>query len=139
MKLAARLRLSKAEAARLAAWATTPVIDDEMSQAAFDRLLYRQGPEGIATRLRLALSVARGKAEGDFAEMARTARIGKLLDRTENWKKPAFPISGSDALNAGIGAGPRVGEVLADIEQQWVDGNFTMDRATLLARLRDLV
>jgi poly(A) polymerase len=69
--------------------------------------------------------------------MARTARLGKLLDRTATWKKPAFPISGGDALAAGIAAGPRVGEVLADLERQWIDGNFAMDRATLLARLRD--
>jgi poly(A) polymerase len=138
-KLAERLRLSKAEAARLAAWATAPAIDDGMSEAAFDRLLYRHGPEGLTPRLKLALAVARGKAEGDFAEMSRSARIGKLLERAKGWKKPAFPISGADALKAGIAAGPRVGEVLADIERQWIDGNFVMDRATLLARLRDLV
>jgi poly(A) polymerase len=137
-KLAERLRLSKAEAARLAAWATAPVIDDGMSEAAFDRLLYRHGPEGLTTRLKLALAVARGKAEGDFAEMSRSGRIGKLLERTKSWKKPAFPISGADALTAGIAAGPRVGEALADLEMQWIDGNFALDRAELLARLRDL-
>jgi poly(A) polymerase len=138
-KLSERLRLSKAEAARLAAWAAAPAIDDEISTAAFDRLLYRHGPEGIVTRLKLALAVARGKAEGNFAEMARTARIGKLLDRTTGWTKPAFPINGGDALNAGIASGPRVGEALAEIERQWVEGNFAMDRAALLARLKDSV
>jgi poly(A) polymerase len=137
-KLSERLRLSKAEGARLANWAAAPVIDDESSLAALDRLLYRHEPEGILTRLKLALAVARGKAEGDFAEMARTARIGKLLDRAVGWTKPVFPISGADALSVGIPAGRRVGELLADLERQWVDGNFSMDRATLLARLRDL-
>ncbi|MET0747356.1 MAG: CCA tRNA nucleotidyltransferase [Rhizobium sp.] len=137
-KLAERLRLSKAEAARLAAWATAPGLDDGMSEAAFDRLLYRHGPEGLSTRLKLALAIARGKAEGDFAEMSRSARLGKLLERTKSWKKPAFPVSGADALAAGITAGPRVGEVLASLEQQWVDDNFALDRATLLARLSDL-
>ncbi|WFR94211.1 CCA tRNA nucleotidyltransferase [Rhizobium tumorigenes] len=138
-KLAIRLRLSKAEAARLATWAAAPVVDDEISDAAFQRLLYGHGAEGIRTRLKLALAVARGKAEGDFAEMARTARIGKLLDRAGGWQKPVFPVSGADALKAGIAAGPRVGEVLGDLERQWVDENFATDKATLLSRLREMV
>lgn len=136
--LAERLRLSKAEAAYLQAWANMPAVKDDISEAAFDRLLYRHDPSGVAARLKLALAVARGKAEGDFDEMARAARLGKLLERTAKWKKPAFPLGGSDALAAGIGAGPRVGELLGKIEQEWLDGNFAMDRAKLLARLKDL-
>ncbi|MGZ9724388.1 CCA tRNA nucleotidyltransferase [Rhizobium miluonense] len=137
-KLAERLRLSKAEAAYLQAWANAPGIKDEISEAAFDRLLYRYDPSGIAVRLKLALAVARGKAEGDFEEMARTARLGKLLERASKWKRPTFPLSGSDALAAGISAGPRVGELLGKLEQEWLEGNFTVDRAGLLARLTDL-
>lgn len=135
--LAERLKLSKADAGRLAAWASAPVINDETPSAAFGKLLYKHGTDGISTRLRLALAVARSKAEGDFSEMARTARLGKLLDIAEHWQKPVFPVSGGDALEAGIQPGPRVGETLAAIEQQWVDSNFSLDRATLLARLKE--
>ena len=137
-KLAERLRLSKAEAAYLQAWANAPAVNDDISEAAFDRLLYRYDPVGVAARLKLALAVARGKAEGDFEEMARSARLGKLLERTEKWKKPAFPVSGADALAAGVAAGPRVGELLGTLEQEWTEGNFSADRASLLARLKDL-
>lgn len=137
-KLAERLRLSKAEAAYLQAWAKAPAVKDDISEAAFDRLLYRHDPAGVAARLKLALAVARGKAEGDFEEMARAARLGKLLERTGKWKKPAFPLSGADALAAGVDAGPRVGELLGTIEQEWIEGNFAADRASLLARLQDL-
>lgn len=137
-KLAERLRLSKAEAAYLQAWANAPTVNDDISEAAFDRLLYRHDPSGVAARLKLALAVARGKAEGDFEEMSRAARLGKLLERTAKWKKPAFPLSGADALAAGVTAGPRVGELLAKLEQEWVEGNFAGDRASLLARLKEL-
>ncbi len=137
-KLAERLRLSKAEGAYLQAWANAPIVKDDISDAAFDRLLYRHDPTGIAVRLKLALAVARSKAEGDFEEMARVARLGKLLERMEKWKKPTFPLNGGDALAAGVDAGPRVGELLGKIEQEWLDGNFTMNRASLLARLKDL-
>jgi poly(A) polymerase len=137
-KLAERLRLSKAEGAYLQAWANAPIVKDDISKVAFDRLLYRHDQTGVAVRLKLALAVARSKAEGDFEEMARVARLGKLLERTSNWKKPAFPLNGADALAAGVGAGPRVGELLGKIEQEWLDGNFAMNRASLLARLKDL-
>ncbi len=56
--LAARLRLSKAEAAYLAHWASAPVVDPEMKETALDRLLYRQGVDGVKTRLKLALASA---------------------------------------------------------------------------------
>ena len=136
--LSERLKLSKAEAARLQAWAKAPSVKDDLSEAAFDRLLYRNGADGIASRLKLALALARGKAVSDFDEMARAARLSNLLERAEKWKKPVFPVNGSDALEAGLPAGPRVGETLGKLEEQWVEGNFALDRATLVARLKEL-
>ncbi|ARQ11152.1 poly(A) polymerase domain-containing protein [Rhizobium etli] len=135
--LAARLKLSNAEAATLKAWATAAPVNDEISPAAFERLLYRNGTDGIMTRLKLALAVARGKAEGDLGEMARSARLCKLMDRAANWKKPQFPLNGGDVLAAGVASGPRVGELLAVLENQWVEENFTSDRTALLARLKE--
>ncbi|RFB92818.1 CCA tRNA nucleotidyltransferase [Rhizobium leguminosarum bv. trifolii] len=137
--LAARLKLSNAEAATLKAWAMAAPVNDDMSSAAFERLLYRNGAEGITTRLKLALGVARGKAEGDFDEMARSARLTKLLDQAATWKKPQFPLNGGDVMSAGIASGPRVGELLAGLENQWVEENFVSDRAALLARLQERV
>ncbi|WP_112941080.1 MULTISPECIES: CCA tRNA nucleotidyltransferase [unclassified Rhizobium] len=137
--MAARLKLANAEAVVFKAWANAAPINDEMSTAAFDRLLYRNGAEGIITRLKLALAVARGKAEGDMAEMARSARLNKLLDHANAWVKPSFPVNGGDVIAAGIPSGRQVGETLATLEHQWVEENFASDRATLLARLSDRV
>ncbi|MBO9196486.1 CCA tRNA nucleotidyltransferase [Rhizobium sp. 16-449-1b] len=137
--MAARLKLANAEAAVFKAWANAAPINDEMSMAAFDRLLYRNGAEGIITRLKLTLAVARGKAEGDMAEMARSARLNKLLDHANAWVKPSFPVNGGDVMAAGIPSGRQVGETLAALENQWVEENFASDRATLLARLSDRV
>ncbi|MBB3394613.1 MULTISPECIES: CCA tRNA nucleotidyltransferase [unclassified Rhizobium] len=137
-KMAARLKLANAEFAWFKAWAKAPVINDELSSAAFARLLYRHGGDGIQTRLKLALATARGKAEGDMQEMARSARLGKLLELAENWKKPQFPINGTDVMGAGVSAGKQVGETLSALENFWIEENFSPDRAALLARLNDL-
>jgi poly(A) polymerase len=138
-KMAERLKFANAEAAFFKAWANAAPVNDEISSAAFERLLYRNGVEGIVTRVKLALAVARGKAEDDMKEMARSARLNKLLDHAGSWVKPAFPINGSDVMEAGIPSGRQVGETLSALENQWVEENFLSDRAALLARLDGLV
>ncbi|MGR6430156.1 CCA tRNA nucleotidyltransferase [Rhizobium sp. PAMB 3174] len=135
--LAKRLRLSNAEAAELAAFAGAPPIADDISDRAFDRLLYRSGPEGIIARLRIDLANARAKAGADMLAMAKVGRLSLLLERAERWKKPVFPLSGADMLAAGMQPGPKVGDVLKGLEEEWVKSNFVMDRASLLARLDD--
>ncbi|KAB1087460.1 CCA tRNA nucleotidyltransferase [Neorhizobium galegae] len=137
--LAKRLRMSNAEAAELAAWANAPVLPDEVTDVGFDRLLYRHGAEGLVIRLRLALASARTAAEGDPAAMRRSARLSVLLKRAENYEKPVFPVGGADIVAAGVPAGKRVGEILKELEDLWVERNFTLDRAALTARLEDMI
>ncbi|HEV7309532.1 CCA tRNA nucleotidyltransferase [Ensifer sp.] len=133
--MAERLRLSKAEAGFFHHWAKAPVIATTTVDTALDRLLYRHGAEGITTRLRLALASARRKSEVDPALLAETASLRRLLARAEGWQRPKFPLTGADVLKAGVPAGPRVGGILSELETLWVERNFTLDRANLLARL----
>ncbi|MQB10548.1 CCA tRNA nucleotidyltransferase [Agrobacterium sp. ICMP 6402] len=137
--LATRLRLSKAEAGYLASWASAPVIDPEMKETALDRLLYRQGVEGVRTRLKLALASARADLSAGGAAMQKVARLSTLLTRAEKFKKPGFPLSGADVMAAGVEAGPKVGEVLKSLEEKWIDVNFSLDRAALTARLKTML
>ncbi len=136
--LAQRLRLSRAEAAYLADWAAAPDIPKTIAETAFDRMLYRTGREGLTTRLKLALALVRSKAADDPQAMAESARLQRLLTRASGWTRPAFPLSGADVLAAGVAAGPAVGKVLGTLETEWVEGNFTLDRAALMARLETL-
>ena len=136
--LSARLRLSNAEAAQLKAWVTAPIISDEMSDIAFDRLLYHEGVDGILFRLKLALASVRTQAEGDMAAMKRAGRLSTHLARAVAWQKPVFPLSGADVLVAGVAAGPRVGALLTTLEDLWISRNFALDRAALLARLDEI-
>ncbi|WP_296097476.1 CCA tRNA nucleotidyltransferase [uncultured Agrobacterium sp.] len=133
--LASRLRMSKNEAARLDQWAKAPAVDPSLAETALDRLLYRQGIEGVKARLKLALASARADVFGADASMQKIARLSMLLTRAEKFSKPAFPLSGADALAAGLPAGPQVGEILGELEATWIDGNFALDREALLSRL----
>jgi poly(A) polymerase len=137
--MAKRLRMSKAEAARLAAWAAVPNLPDEVTDVGFDRLLYRQSEEGMVMRLKLALAAARSAAEGDPAAMRKSARLSVLLGRAEAYERPVFPLSGADILAAGVPAGKKVGEILVSLENFWVERNFLPDRAALTTRLDELL
>jgi poly(A) polymerase len=137
--LAKRLRLSKTEATSLAHWAGSPVVPETITDAVFDRMLYRNGRDGLVTRLKLALASARSAVDDDAATMQKAARLATLLKRAENFQKPAFPLSGVDVLALGVPAGPKVGEILSGLEQKWIEMNFSWDRAALLGRLQTAV
>lgn len=133
--LADRLRMSKSDAGYLLGWAKAPKVADGIADVAFDRLLYRNGADGIVVQLKLALAAARTKVEDGIEAMQKAARLQVLLARAASWTKPVFPLTGADVLATGIAAGPKVGEILSTLEHQWVEGNFASDRATLIARL----
>jgi len=137
--LAERLRLSKAEAACLVRFAEAPAIAPTLPEAALDRALYRSVKEGIIARLKLSLAAARRKSETDPAFLAETAAFQRLLARAEKWQRPDFPLNGADVLKAGIAPGPQVGELLSELENFWVERNFGVDRAALVARLESLI
>ena len=136
--MASRLRMSNSEAKRLKQWASAPVIDPAIVDTAFDRLLYRQGVDGIKMRLKLALAAARADVSAGEA-MQKIARYSTLMSRAEKFQRPEFPISGADVLASGIAPGPKVGEILGVLEEKWIDVNFSLDRAALTARLQDIV
>lgn len=137
--LAERLRLSKAEAATLDYWASAPEIAPKLAETAFDRLLYRNGPQGLTMRLKLALAAARARGLGNADALAFAGLCQRLLARVQKWQKPSFPLNGADVLAAGLPAGPKVGTLLSAIEDEWLAGNFHEGRAKLLARLEALV
>lgn len=139
--MAKRLRLSRAETSSLTFFAEAPVVSADTKEAALDRLLYRSGKAGIITRLKLDLASARMAAsEGlDAVAMAKVAAFSRLLARAEAFERPVLPVSGADLLAAGIGPGPKVGELLKRLEDEWVEKNFSFDRTKLLGRLKDMV
>ncbi|TWF54588.1 CCA tRNA nucleotidyltransferase [Neorhizobium alkalisoli] len=137
--MAKRLKMSKADAGKLIAWAEAPSLPDEITDVGFDRMLYRNDVEGIITRLRLALASARVAAEDDPMAMRKSARLSVLLKRAETYQRPVFPLQGADVMTAGVPAGKRVGEILGQLEDFWVERNFTPDRDSLKSRLDAIV
>lgn len=131
--MAKRLRLSKAEAARLAVFADAPPPGAALTPAALDRLLFEYGREGVGDRLRLALARARATASESDKAAAEAERFTALLDHALSWTHPVFPLRGADLLARGIAPGPELGATMQRLSAAWVHSGFALDREALLA------
>lgn len=123
--LAARLRLSGAEAAALAAL-RGPVPSPGEDDAALRRALAEHGHEALHGRLLLA--EARGEP-GDLAGLRR---------RLDGIERPEFPLQGRDALALGVPPGPAVGRLLALVRAWWMERGCVDDADACRGRLREL-
>jgi poly(A) polymerase len=130
--LAAQLKMSRAEAARLCAWAAAPVLKPTAAITVLDRELYRHGCEPLCDRIRLSLVSARARAEAEPAALTEAAGFSRHLAQAKDWTRPAFPVSGADLIARGVEPGPGMGARLSALEDRWVDSNFTLSKDALL-------
>jgi poly(A) polymerase len=129
--IATRWKLSNADRDRLtAALADGDRIASYLKAPDVRRLLYRLGTDVFRDRVRLAWAAA------PKSQPALAWRM--LLAMAQSWDRPRFPLSGRDVMAAGVPEGARVGVVLAALEAEWADSDFTLDEAALRARLAAL-
>lgn len=131
--LAERLRLSKADTAALSAWADAPLPDPSLIESAFAKLLYSSNANGIKWRLKLGLATARTRAAEDDNALIAAAGFQRLLDFLGRWKRPVFPVRGKDLLARGFEPGAELGAKLTELEQRWIESDFTLTREQLIA------
>jgi tRNA nucleotidyltransferase/poly(A) polymerase len=132
--LAARLKLSNADSARLTNWAQSPLPKHDTSEGAAARLLYHCDPQGLIDRLRTALAGARARAVESNEALVEAAGYARLLKLTESWNRPVLPLRGADLEALGFQRGLRLGETLKALETEWIESGFRLDRDVLLAR-----
>ena len=129
-RLAARFRLSNAEALVLALGASDGIDDGLPGEDAAKRVLYRLGPE------RFGLYVMLAWASSSAAITDPQWRGAASLP--ERWQAPVFPLRGPDITALGDFSGPRIGAMLRTIEQRWIADCFAHDREALLALAKEL-
>ena len=126
--VAHRLKLSNAEAARLATLtAFEPALTAASPQLDLYRALYHLGQGAVADRLLVAWA-----CDGDDSGWK------TQLARTSAWQDKTLPVSGADVLALGLAPGPKVGELLRAVENWWIESGFTPDRDAALEYLKAL-
>lgn len=135
--MAARLKMSTAETERLRRWARSPSIPANSSEGDLAKLMYRHGKQAVLDRLQLSIASARSSSEGEGG--AAGADDSRLVAFAEKWEQPRFPVSGKDLAALGVAQGPKMGALLSELENLWVDSGFELGRDALLDRAaRDL-
>ena len=127
--LARRLRLSRAESARLekAVETSAKLIASPDSAPVGDRL-YRWGEGTFGDALAVAWADCRAKG-GEESVFERHARA------LAAWVRPVFPLGGKDAIALGAAPGPSIGRALEEVEAWWIGEGFAPGRDACLARL----
>lgn len=126
------LRLSNAQAERLDDLARAQEkIVSYLAIKDVRRLLYRLGPKRFKDRV--FLKWAEDPKESNFVQWR------ALLALADAWERPRFPLTGANVMAAGVPEGPLVGRVLAEVEEWWIDSDFTDDEFSLAERLKAVV
>ena len=130
--VADRLRLSNADRDRLTdlAGATEKVVC-YLSVKETRKLLYRLGTARF--RDRVLLRWAEDPKESNAIQWR------ALLAMADAWQRPNFPLTGEDVMAAGVRQGPLVGRILSEVEDWWIDSDFTEDEFSLAERLKAVV
>lgn len=113
--LAGRLRMSGVERDRLIDFARAkdqfaPDMTEKMAKAT----LYRIGEQ---TSLDVILWLWACDPDGDWRP---------LFELASTWPRPEFPVRGADLIRRGFAPGPELGEKLREIENAWIENDFSM-------------
>lgn len=120
------MKVSNAERTRLTAAVRRVGVHPGMDRKAMRAALYEQGREAVEDQL--VLAAARGEGRRDA--------LSRDLDAVSRWQRPPFPIKAADLLAAGFARGPALGQMMKRLEAHWVETDFVLDRADLLALAR---
>ncbi|PBB24947.1 MULTISPECIES: CCA tRNA nucleotidyltransferase [unclassified Mesorhizobium] len=132
--LAERLRFSTAELDRLRYWALSTAVEPKTTEGELAKRLYRGDRQGVVDRLRLSLAGARVRAVENNDALLEAGGFSRLLAFALKWEKPVFPLKGADLTALGATPGPKLGEILKNLETEWIEAGFAADRGTLLDR-----
>jgi len=126
--LARRLKLSNEERDRLVAALGDDVkITNYMSLREMRRAIYKLGNEAFRDRVMLAWAAA----GNDKAQAWRA-----LVAHATMWTPPKMPLTGDDVMAAGVPAGPKVGIIMREVEDWWIDADFPEDKLSIIERLK---
>lgn len=130
--LAARLRLSNKERGRIAAMLTDQTkIVAYLSIREVRKALYLMGKECFRDRVMLGWAGDR-KGHNTFQWRA-------MLAMADSWTRPEFLLTGQMVKQAGVPEGPEIGRVSREVEDWWIDADFTDDEFSIIERLKAVV
>jgi poly(A) polymerase len=130
---AERLGLADPDRRRLLAALTDPAVRvvSFLSPRALRRAIYRIGAQAFRDRVQLAWAAA--------PRSAATPQWRMLFVYPETWTPPPFPITDDEIRAAGHSAAALLPEIRHEVEEWWIDLDFTDDKMAAVERLKAVV
>ena len=123
---ATRFKLSKKEKAIFTNWAKyNPELSDFLNSQSLSKMLYELGREFCHHKFILKCAES-----GESPQ-----NIHEILYKIKNSPIPSFPLKGRDLIETGIDDNRKIGQILDMLEQLWIDSNFSLSKADLLAQV----
>ena len=121
--IARTLRFSKRQKDNFVNWAKINLMPENISTSCQRlRFIYRYGKNFCLDKILLTAAIYEIESE----------KAANVLQEVENAIVPIFPLRGRDLIEHKIAFGEKIGQVLALLEQQWIDSNFNLTRDELL-------
>jgi len=125
-QVAQKLKLSNRETEELCNLVTLPArMRGKLDIMPFRRMIYEYGPETCRAAALLFVTIE-----------DKSADLEPALSEAANWEQPQLPLQGADLLKFGLKPGPRVGEILKEVEEWWIARDFRPGRDECLAEAR---
>jgi len=134
--MAKRLRFSNAEKKRLIQWAMTDPIQPDIHDQQLKERIYREGRQSVLDRLRLTFADARAGIANDSDTLVAVDHYSRLDSIAQNWEIPVFPLRGQDLMAFYHNQGPKIGNIMTELENLWISFGFQDDKTYLLSLVR---
>ena len=102
-------------------------ITSYMSLREMRRAIYKLGNEAFRDRVMLAWA-----ASGNDKAQAWRALVAHAM----MWTPPKLPLTGDEIMAAGVPSGPKVGIIMREVEDWWIDADFPDDKLSVIERLK---
>lgn len=127
-----RMRFSNAESLRLGEIDRSDVkIISYLSIREVRRALYRLTPAVFKDKVMLGWAADR--------KVSNAPQWRALLALADSWQRPDLPLTGHEVMAAGVPNGPDIGRIMAEVEEWWIDSDFTDDKFSVIERLKAVV
>ena len=79
--------------------------------------------------------LVKGVSQDHLLAWANMHNKNDVYDTVHSFEKPEFPVNGKDLLAMGYRAGPQLGQLLTDLQDQWMKSNYKLSKEELLKKV----
>lgn len=128
--LACRLKLSRKDKELFVSWSIyNPSLEEFMTEKGLRKLLYLYGRDFCFNKFLIISALNKTEPE-NFAE---------IIERINTLEIPVFQVTGKNIIDAGIMNNHRISDVLRQLENAWIDSDFTLTFNELMCQAKGII